>query len=433
MRSPGNRIPGNRPGGSAFRRWAAIFICLGPAAAALGQSTPGLAWSARVSDQALASLAVSPDGSTAAAGCGDGTVQFRRVSDGALVRSLAVPEPAASVEFSPDGTLLATCGTSSGSAWLRLWRVSDGTLVRSIRTVYPASGNRLPLAFTPDGSHAAATLGGTNVGLWRVSDGALARTLRGSRGGVINSIAFSPDGARVAVASGIRGTDVGAHLVRVADGALERSIVPENNNYGVAQAVFSPDSTQVALRPFWYSSFQGSVELRRVSDGGLIRSFPMKADGLAFSPDGAALAASWHDAVRGREVLEFRRVSDGASMAAYDNLPWGEGNYGPVAYAPAGNRVVIGGNITMTIDLNTTARATLSVIRAPVFFTGLTSDGRGGGEILWTGGPGPYQVQVRRDLKSAWTDAGPPVTGNRAPAPAAGPETYYRVVAPGTF
>ena len=82
----------------------------------------------------------------------------------------------------------------------------------------------------------------------------------------------------------------------------------------------------------------------------------------------------------------------------------------------------------MTIDLNTTARATLTVIRAPVFLTGMTANTNGSGEIRWTGGSGPYQVQMRRDWSSAWTDLGPPVNGKSAVVPVTGPATYYRLV-----
>jgi WD40 repeat protein len=361
-----------------------------------------------------------------ATGAGDGTIKFLRATDGAVLRTIPVPESGASVAFSPDGTLLASCGTTSLKAWLRLWRASDGVLLKSILTASDTSGNRLPLAFSPDGVQVAAVLNRTNVGMWRVSDGALVRELRGSKGGAINTIAFSPDGARLAVASGIRGNDVGVHVVKAADGSLERSIVPDND-YGVAQAVFSPDSTLLAVRPFSYSSFQGSVEIRRVSDGGLVRTLVMKAEGLAFSPDGAALVATWYDSIRGRAVVEFWRVSDWALMASYDDLGWGGGRFGPMAYVPAGNQVVLGGNVTMTIDLNTTARATVTLIRAPVFFTGTTVNANGRGEIRWTGGSGSYQLQVRRDWSTAWTNLGTPVSGNSAVVPVTGPETYYRV------
>jgi len=385
-----------------------------------------------MSDQFLASMAVSPDGTTVATGVGDRTIKFLRVSDGASLRTIPLLESAVSVAFSPDGTLLASCGSSSLQAWLRLWRVSDGTLLRSILTASDVSGNRLPLAFSPDGVQVAAVVNRTNVGLWRVSDGTPVRALRGSNGGSINSIAFSPDGARVAVASGIRGQDVGVHVVRVADGTLEHSIVPDND-YGVEQATFSPDSTLLAVRPFGYSSFKGNVEIRRVSDGGLSRTFLMKGDAVAFSPDGAALVTTWFDSIRGRAVVEFWRVSDLALVAAYDDLPWVGGRFGPVAYVPAGNRVLLGGNVTMTIDMNTSSRGTLTMIRAPVFFTGTTTIADGSGEIRWTGGAGPYQVQVRHDWSNPWSNVGTPVNGNSAVVPATAPETYYRVVVPEGF
>jgi hypothetical protein len=62
-------------------------------------------------------LAVSPDGRTVV--LAGGSIDVRRIEDGTIVLSL--PQPAARVDFAPDGTRLA-----SVSGGLKLWRLPDG-------------------------------------------------------------------------------------------------------------------------------------------------------------------------------------------------------------------------------------------------------------------------------------------------------------------
>ena len=160
--------------------------------------------------------------------------------------------------------------------------------------------------------------------------------------------------------------------------------------------------------------------------GQLIHSLPVKTGFLAFSPDAGALATAWFDTTRDRVVVGIWRVSDGALMKTYDRLVPATGYYSGIAFGAQGSRLVVGANVTSTINQSTSPRGTLTVLRAPVFFTEVGRTPNGRGVIRWTGGPGPYQLQRTDDLNSEWTNVGLPVTGNGAVVV---PASFYRLLA----
>ncbi len=106
------------------------------------------------------------------------------------------------LDFSPDGTLLATGGGLAGrSGELKLWSVADGKLVREI-----ASGARdtiYGLKFSPDGQFLAAAAADRLVRIFRTADGTLVRTLAGHSHHVLG-VGWRPDGKLLATCSGDR-------------------------------------------------------------------------------------------------------------------------------------------------------------------------------------------------------------------------------------
>ena len=93
-----------------------------------------------------------------------------------------------SVAYSPDGAHIASC---SDDSTVRVWDISTG----SRRTFNANSSFIRCLAFSPDGTQIA-----TDTGLFNLPVGSFASHTFGNK---VNSIAFSPDGMFLALASGV--------------------------------------------------------------------------------------------------------------------------------------------------------------------------------------------------------------------------------------
>lgn len=158
------------------------------------------------------SVRFSPDSRLLASGSFDHSIRIWDVASGRMVRQLAGHDQAVvSVDFSPDGRLLASGGDDST---VRIWRVADGA---ALAMLTGGSDHVYAVAFSPDGrwlasgGRARSAIGtfwhqltgggakGPAVRLWRVRDGALQATLEHSDD--VMSLAFSPDGRRLAAAS----------------------------------------------------------------------------------------------------------------------------------------------------------------------------------------------------------------------------------------
>ena len=140
------------------------------------------------------SIVFSPDGKMLiVTSGGNNTITLRRLSDGALIREFVGHDQAVvSVAFSPDGSLLAS---ASWDYTVRLWQVNDG------KVRYVLEGHNDPVygvAFSPDGK-TLASVGNSETGkLWKVSDGTLLSDFPGNDDKGAWSIAFSPDGQMLA-------------------------------------------------------------------------------------------------------------------------------------------------------------------------------------------------------------------------------------------
>jgi WD40 repeat protein len=273
-----------------------------------------------------------------------------------------------SLVFCPDGTRLAghTRRFNQGDLDLRIWDARTG---QELAIVPSAAGT---VAYSPDGTR-LAVVGYTDEGTVTVRDArtGLGRlTLKGATGGV-SSLAFSPDGARLA--GGSPDGTVKIWDARTVHDALDLNV---QNNLPVPCVAFSPDGQRLA------TAEDHTVKVWNARTGQELLKFPGYRTSLAFSPDGTRLAGAggeltiW-DAHTGQELLSipgrFWRVAytpDGARLVGL-SFPanglhavtvWdarsgrvllnseGKGSGDRVAFSPDGTRLAMGNGSVVSVS-----------------------------------------------------------------------------------
>jgi WD40 repeat protein len=227
-------------------------------------------------------LAFSPDGSTIASGSWYEScihmwdVEARRARGAGLYGHT---DGLSDLSFSPHGRLLAS---TSYDQSIRLWDLADHHCLREIKL---SSDEVYSAVFSPDNGYLTIATNNGLIHTWNVNDAAQVEQPLVGHEGLVRSVAYSVDGARIASGS-VDGT------IRLWDTKTrQQSGDPLKVGSWVTSVAFSPDGNYLA------SGNGKFICVWDLASFSLVGQYESQALRVAFSPDGNRIISTSHRSI----------------------------------------------------------------------------------------------------------------------------------------